>query len=208
MMGATPLLQSIMEEKTQRIAEVMLASVTPFQLMTGKLVGGVAVSLTGSAVYVLGGISTLKSMSLTGLIPYHVLPWFFAYLIIAMFLFGAFFAAVGSACSDPKDAQMLQMPAMLPLLIPMFLLGPLLKEPHSPMAVALSLFPPFTPTLMLLRLSTPSSVPAWQAWLGLLGTIIFGAFSVWAGGRIFRVGILTQGKSPKFTDLIRWAIRG
>jgi ABC-2 type transport system permease protein len=208
MMGATPLLQTIMEEKTQRIAEVMLASVTPFQLMMGKLLGGVAVSLTGSAVYVLGGIGTLTSMAMTAFIPYHVLPWFFAYLLASIFLFGAMFAAVGSACSDPKDAQSLQLPAMLPLIVPMFLLAPLLKEPHSTMATALSLFPPFTPTLMLLRLSTPGGVPGWQPWVGLAGVVALGALSVWAGGRIFRVGILMQGKPPKLTDLVRWAVRG
>jgi ABC-2 type transport system permease protein len=208
MMGATPLLQTIMEEKTQRIAEVMLASVTPFQLMLGKLVGGVAVALTGSAVYLLGSITSLRSLGLTAFIPYHVLPWFFAYLIAAIFFFGALFAAVGSVCSDPKDAQSLQLPVMLPVIIPMFLLGPLLKEPHSPMATALSLFPPFTPMLMLLRLSTPSGVPSWQPWVGLAGTLLFGALSVWIGGRVFRVGILMQGKTPRLIDLIHWAVRG
>ncbi len=208
MMGATPLLQTIMEEKTQRIAEVILASMTPFQLMMGKLLGGVAVSLTGSAVYVLGAIAALSSMAMTAFIPYQVFPWFFAYLLASIFLFGALFAAVGSACSDPKDAQSLQLPAMLPLIIPMFLLGPLLKEPHSTLATALSLFPLFTPNLMLLRLSTPGGVPAWQPWAGLIGVILFGALSVWMGGRIFRVGILMQGKPPRFADLVRWAIRG
>ena len=147
-------------------------------------------------------------MSMTRMIPYHIFPWFFAYLLGAIFLFGALFAAVGSVCNDPKDAQMLQLPAMLPLIIPMFLLGPLLKEPHSPMAVVLSLVPPFTPMLMLLRLSTPSGVPSWQPWVGLVGVIAFGALSVWAGGRIFRVGILMQGKPPRLADLIRWAFRG
>ncbi|MFO1500480.1 MAG: ABC transporter permease [Verrucomicrobiota bacterium] len=208
MMGATPLLQTIMEEKTHRIAEVMLAVVTPFQLMLGKLLGGVAVALTGSLVYVCGSISTLYSMSMSALVPYALLPWFFAFLLVAIFLYGAMFAAIGSACSDPKDAQSMQLPAMLPLLIPMFLLGPLLKEPHSPMATGLSLFPLFTPMLMPLRMSTPAGVPWWQAWLGLAGVVICGVISVWVGGRIFRVGMLMQGKPPRFIDLFRWALLG
>jgi ABC-type Na+ efflux pump permease subunit len=208
MMGAAPLLQTVMEEKTQRIAEVILASASPFEMMLGKLIGGVAVSLTGSAVYVLGSIVTLTSLTLTSFIPYPVLPWFFAYLVSAIFLFGALFAAVGSACNDPREAQTLQLPAMLPLILPMFLLGPVLKEPHSTMALVLSLIPPCTPTLMLLRLSTPGGVPSWQAWLGLFGVVGFGALSVWAGARIFRIGILLQGKSPRFIDLARWAWRG
>ena len=208
MMGATPLLQSIMEEKTQRIAEVMLGCVTPFQLMMGKLLGGVAVSLTGCAFYLLGGTTTLTTMSLTRYIPYHVLPWFVAYMLVAIVMFGALFAAIGSACNDPKDAQMLQLPAMLPVIIPMFLLGPVMKQPHSAMATGLSLFPPFTPMLMLLRLSTPSGVPAWQPWAGLVGVVCCAAFAVWVGGRVFRVGILMQGKTPKFADLVKWAVRG
>jgi ABC-2 type transport system permease protein len=76
------------------------------------------------------------------------------------------------------------------------------------MAVVLSLIPPFTPTLMMLRLSAPAGVPAWQPWLGLIGVVAFSAGSVWVGARIFRVGILMQGKPPKFSDLLRWAIRG
>lgn len=208
MMGATPLLQTIMEEKTQRIAEVMLGSVTPFELMLGKLLGGVAVALTGSLVYILGAAATLWSMALTAFIPYTVLPWFFAYLVAAVFLFGAMFAAIGSACSDPKDAQTLQLPAMLPVIIPMFLLGPVLKEPHSTMATVLSLLPPFTPMLMPLRLSTPAGVPFWQPWVGLAGVLLLGAASVWMGGRIFRVGILLQGRPPRLMDLVRWAVRG
>lgn len=208
MMGATPLLQTIMEEKTQRIAEVILSSVTPFQLMLGKLVGGVAVALTGSLVYILGSIGTLSAMALTAFIPYHVLPWFFAYLVASIFLFGAMFAAIGSACSDPKDAQSLQLPAMFLLFLPLFILGPLLKEPHSLLATTLSLIPPFTPMIMPLRITTPAGVPVWQPWLGLLGVLLFGAFAVWTGGRIFRVGILLQGRPPKLLDLVRWAVRG
>jgi ABC-2 type transport system permease protein len=208
LMGATPLIQSIMEEKTQRIAEVVLGSVTPFQLMIGKLLGGVAVSLTASAVYVLGGILTLVGMSMTAYVPYHVLPWFFAFMLAAVFMFGAVFAAVGSACSDPKDAQSLQVPAMLPVFIPLFLLGPLLKEPHSTMATVLSLFPPFTPMLMILRLSTPGGVPAWQPWAGLAAVVALTVLCVWISSRIFRVGILMQGKPPRIADLLRWAIHG
>jgi ABC-2 type transport system permease protein len=208
MMGATPLLQTIMEEKTQRIAEVMLGSVRPFELILGKLIGGVAVALTGSVVYLLGSIQTLRSMHLSAFIPYHVMPWFVAFLVVAIFLFGALFAAVGSVCNDPKDAQSLQLPVLLPVIIPMFLLGPMMKEPHSAWATWLSLCPPLTPMLMLLRMSTPSGVPLWQPWVGLAGAVAFGALSVWAGGRIFRVGILAQGKPPRFTQMLRWAWKG
>jgi ABC-2 type transport system permease protein len=72
----------------------------------------------------------------------------------------------------------------------------------------MSLIPPFTPMLMLVRQSSPMTIPSWQPWVGLAGVLLSAALAVWAGGRIFRVGILMQGKTPKPSDLFRWAIRG
>lgn len=208
MIGAIPLLSSVMEEKSQRIAEVLLGSVQPFQFMMGKVLGGVGVSLTASAVYVIGGIFSVRRMGLAEYVPYHLLPWFFGYMIMAIIMLGATLAALGSACNDAKEAQSMTMPVMLPVMIPMFVLGPVLKEPLSPFATWLSLFPPFTPMLMLLRQSTPAGVPMWQPWVGLTGVLLFTVIAVWAGGRIFRVGILMQGTPPKLTSILRWALRG
>jgi len=208
MMGAVPLLNSVMEEKTQRIAEVLLGSIRPFGFMIGKVLGGAAVSLTGSAVYVIGGTIAVRYMGLGEYVPYHLLPWFFAYMVLAIFMFGSGLAALGAACNDPKDAQTLTLPAMLPMMIPLFTLVPVLKEPQSSFATWLSFFPPCTPTLMLLRQSTPAGVPAWQPWAGLLGVLAFTALSVWAGGRIFRIGILMQGQPPRLGNILRWAVRG
>ncbi|MCD6392063.1 MAG: ABC transporter permease, partial [Planctomycetes bacterium] len=114
----------------------------------------------------------------------------------------------GSACSDAKDAQSLTLPAMLPVMIPMFVLGPVLKSPDGAFATVLSFIPPFTPTVMLLRQSSTMTICAWHPWAGLAGIILFAFLSVWAGGRIFRIAILMQGKTPKLTTLVRWAIRG
>jgi len=85
---------------------------------------------------------------------------------------------------------------------------PVLKEPLSSFSTWVSLFPLFTPTLMLLRQSTPAVLPMWQPWVALLGVLVFTVLFVWAGGRIFRVGILMQGKPPRLMDILRWAIRG
>lgn len=208
MMGVTPLLQVLMEEKTQRIAEVMLATATPFQLMFGKVLGGAAVSLTGSLVYVFGTASVLTGMAMGNFVPWSLLPWFYVYLVAATFMFGSAMAAVGSVCSDTKDLQSLQMPAMLPMIIPMFVLGPVIKEPHSMMSTVLSLIPPFTPTLMMMRQAMPGGVPWWQPVVGCVGVVAAAIFAVWASGRIFRVGILLQGKAPKFTELLRWVVKG
>lgn len=208
MMGAMPLLQSVMEEKNQRIAEVIVASVRPFDFMMGKVIGGLAVALTAAAVYIAGGVVSVTRMGLAEYVPYDLLPWFFAYMLLAIVMFGSIFAAVGSACNDPKDAQTLTLPAMLPTWIPMFLIGPVLKSPDGGFATLLSLIPPFTPTLMMMRQSSTVAVPAWQPWAGLAGMVLFAVLSVWAGGRIFRVAILTQGKPPRPGTLLKWAIRG
>ncbi|MCP4685920.1 MAG: ABC transporter permease [bacterium] len=208
LMGATPLLNSIMEEKTQRIAEVLLGSIRPSEFMAGKILGGVAVSLTASSVYMLGGIVAVTYMGMSEHIPFHILPWFFVLMVCAIVMYGSVYAALGAVCTDPKDAQNLMFPAMLPTMIPMFVIVPVAKEPLAGWATGMSLFPPFTPPLMLLRLATPADIPAWQPWVGLLGVILFAALFVWIGGRIFRVGILMQGKSPTLANIVRWAIKG
>lgn len=208
MMSVPGMLNSVMEEKTQRIAEVMLGSITPFEFMSAKLLSGIAVSLTSSAVYVLGGLFVLTSMSLQGYVPFHVIPWFFLYMVLAIMMFGAMSASLGATCSEPKDAQSLTFPMILPALIPMFIYIPVAKEPLSGFSTWMSLIPPFTPMLMTLRMATPESIPAWQPIVGLIGVVLFTVFFVWAGGRIFRVAILMQGTPPKFTNIVKWAIRG
>jgi len=208
MMGIMPLLQSVMEEKTQRIAEVLLGSVSPFEFMAGKVLGGVSVSLTASAVYVIGGIIAIRVMGLEEYIPYNILPWFFTYMVLAIVMLGAMNTALGAACNEPKDAQSLMFPVMLPVIIPMFVIMPVIREPHSSFSTWLSLFPTCTPLVMLLRQTTPGGVPLCQPWVGLTGMVIFTLLSVWAGGRIFRVGILMQGNPPKLSNIVRWAIRG
>ena len=208
MMGAVPLLSSVMEEKSQRIAEVLLGAVTPFQFMMGKVLGGLGVSLTAAAVYVAGGVYTAGHAGVSNVVPFHVLPWFFGYMVLAILMIGSVLAALGSTCNDAKEAQSLSMPAMLPVILPMFMIIPVIKEPVSGFATGFSLFPPFTPMLMTMRLSTPVAIPAWQPWAGLVGILAFAVLAAWVGGRIFRVSILMQGKPASLGNLLRWAIRG
>jgi ABC-2 type transport system permease protein len=208
MMGAVPQLQAVTEEKAQRIAEVMLGSVRPFEFMLGKLMGGVGVSLTAATVYVVGGVAAIRFMELGQYIPYHVLPWFFVYVVAAVFMVGALQAALGSACNDASEAQSVAFVAMLPLMIPMFVLVPIAVQPESGFATGMSLFPLFTPFLMLLRQAGPAGVAPWQPWVGLVGMAAFTALLVWVGGRIFRVGIMMQGTPPRLGNILRWAIRG
>jgi ABC-2 type transport system permease protein len=208
MMSAIPLLTAVMEEKTERIAEVLLGSVTPWEFMTGKIIGGLAVSLTTSAIYVVGAVFTLSRMDMSDLIPYDVIPWFFVYLVLNIIMIGSIMAALGAVCNDSKDTQSIQFPAMLPIIIPLFLMMPIILNPLSNMAVGCSLFPLWTPMLMLLRQSTSVTIPLWQPVAGLIGVVLFTILCVWAGARIFRSAIILQGKRPKFGTLMRYIIKG
>ena len=208
MWGAMPLLNSVMEEKNQHIAETLLSSVTPFQFMFGKVLGGVAISLTASGFYIGAAVFTLSNMGLMGYVPLHLIPWFIIYLVLAILMMGSIMAAIGSACTDVKESQNLTMPAMIPIMVPMFVMMPVIKEPMSGFATTLSLIPPFTPMLMMLRQSVPGGVPLWQPLLGLVMLVLFTIFAIWIGSRVFRVAILLKGKTPNFGTLIKWAIKG
>jgi ABC-2 type transport system permease protein len=116
--------------------------------------------------------------------------------------------ALGATCSSAQEAQQLAMPLLAPVLVPIFLFGPILQQPGGPMATAVSLFPLFTPIAMLLRQSLPGGVPAWQPWVGLAGILIVVPLLTWAAARIFRIAILFQGQRPNAAQLLRWAIRG
>lgn len=208
MMSVPGMLHSVMEEKTQRIAEVLLGSINPFEFMMGKLIGGIGVSLTTAAVYIIGGSLLVYHLGVEDYVPFDILPWFFTYMLFAIIMFGAWAAALGSTCSEAKDAQSLTFPVLIPALFPMFIYFPVVKEPMSNFATTLSLIPPFTPMLMLLRQATPDLLPPWQPIVGLIGVIIFTFLFVWAGGRIFRIAILMQGTPPKLSNILRWAIKG
>lgn len=208
MMGAVPLLQAVMEEKNQRIAEVMLGSVKPFQFMLGKVLGGVGVSMTASVVYIAAGVYAFRHFELGDDIPYSLVAWFFVYMFLNIVMLGSIMAALGSTCNDAKEAQSVTMPAMAPLMVPMFTIVPIATAPMSGFATILSLIPIFTPIVMMLRLSTTTTMPAWQPWVGLVGVVAFALMVVWAGGRIFRVGILMQGKPPHLSSMVRWIMRG
>jgi ABC-2 type transport system permease protein len=208
MMGAMPLLNTVMEEKNQHIAETILSSASPFEFMFGKVVGGVAVALTGSFVYIAGACIALFSMGAFGFIPVGLIPWFIIYLIIANLMLGSIMSSIGSACTDLRESQNLTVPAMLPLMIPMFVMFPIIEEPTSGFATFMSLIPPFTPMLMILRQGMPEGVPLWQSITGLVGSGLFTLFTIWVASRVFRVAILLKGKTPSFGTLAKWAIKG
>ncbi len=205
-MAAQPMLESVLEEKSQRIAEVLLGSTNPTQLMAGKLLGTVGGSLTIFAIYMAGGFFAAQRTGWLENVPYQLLPWFVAFQILGVMLYAAIFMAVGAAVSQLKEAQSMLLPVWMVMMIPMFIWFYIVREPDSSLAVWLSLFPPITPSMMILRMATGTVVPIWQPLLGLVLLVITTIFVVILSGRIFRVGILWQGKSPKLGEIFRWAI--
>jgi ABC-2 type transport system permease protein len=207
-LSAQPLLESVMEEKSGRIAEVLLGSVSASQLMFGKLLGNVAGSLTVVAIYAAGGYFAALHNGWTHFIPLALVPWFLVYQVLAVLLFSSIFMAVGAAVSQLKEAQSMLLPVWLLLACPMFVWLQIVREPNGSIATWLSLFPPATPLVMVLRLASEAVIPLWQIIVGLLLLVATTATCVHVAGRIFRIGILWQGKSPRFSELIRWAWSG
>ncbi len=206
--GSTPLLAAVTEDKTQRVVEMLLGMVTPFELMAGKVLAALLRSLTSSAFYIAVALLTFQGLNMIGLVPFYILPWFVIYLVADVIMISALSAAIGAACSSPQDAQNLAIVLTSPIIIPLMLIGPILKQPNGPFATVLSLVPPFTPLIMIARQAMPGGVPAWQPWAGLAGIIACSFLFTVAAARIFRIGILMQGKTPKLGEMVRWAVNG
>ncbi len=208
MMSAQPLLESVMEEKGGRIAEVLLGSVNSFQLMLGKLLGNVAGSLTVVGIYAAGGYALAAYNGWTDFIPWDLVPWFLAYQVLCVLLFSAIFMAVGSSVTQLKEAQSMLLPVWLLLCIPMFVWLQAVREPNGPLATGLSFFPPATALMMVLRLASEEVVPPWQIAASLALLVACTLAITFLAARVFRVGMLWQGKTPKLYELARWALRG
>ena len=142
-----------------KISEVLVASVTPFQLMLGKLIGTAATSVILAMVYLGGGTYALLSAGQFDLINPALYGWFVLFLLCAVMMFGSIFIAIGSAAADIKDAQGMMQPAMILVMLPMMLAFVVLKQPDSSIAIGASFFPTASPFLMLIRLAMTPTPP-------------------------------------------------
>jgi ABC-2 type transport system permease protein len=208
LMGTSPIAANVVEEKQLRIAEVLLGSVTPFELMIGKLIGGAAVSLTLAAIFFGGAYYLAYSFEMSQYVSVESIAWFFFFTIIGTFMYGSLFAAAGAACSNIKEIQSFIMPVMLFIALPMFVLGPVLQNPSGMVGMVMSFFPLSAPTIMVMRLTIPPGVPLWQPILAAASTLAATIILIWAAGRIFRIGILMQGKGANYAAVLKWIIRG
>jgi len=202
--SAPPLMQGVLEEKQSRTSEVMLGSVTPFEFMGGKLLGSTTVSLIVAGVYMTSAFIVAQWLGYVDVIGVRLIAVFVTYVIAAALLYGSVFISIGAACSDFKDSQAMMMPAMILIMLPVFAWPTVLRAPTGALAVAISLIPTATPFIMLPLSTNPPGPPVWQQIVGLCLTIATAVLFVWAAGRIFRVGILMQGKSATPAEMLRW----
>ena len=225
-------MQGVIEEKSNRVVEVIVSSVRPFELLMGKVLGigamGLAQMVTWAAV-AMGGVAAigpvmalLFSPSDLGVapdasqqalleaagvsvptIPVDLVVWFILFFLGGFLLYAALFAAVGSAVEQQQDAQNLLLPVISPLILPILFLIFIIESPNATVSVVMSMIPLFSPILMVLRAAI-TSVPVWEiatAFLLLVGSFVG---VIWAAGRIYRVGILSYGKTPSLRELATW----
>lgn len=206
--GSTPLLQGVAEEKAWRVAELLLCSVRPFQLMAGKLIGNIAVGLTTMAVYLSAAYFAAHHFGYDQFVSPTLLAWFLVFQVLGVIIYGSLFMAIGAACNDAKQIQSLMFPVTMLAVSPMFALAKMVQDPQSAVATWLSFFPFATPMLMIFRIAIPPGVAWWQPALGAGLMIVTAVVCVYAAGRIFRLGLLLQGKGADLRQMLRWVIRG
>jgi ABC-2 type transport system permease protein len=204
MLAAPEMMSTVIEEKMSRISEVLLSSVTPFELMLGKLLACCGASVLMGALYLALGLGLARHLGYGGVVGAGAIVTFFLFLVLTIFLHGSIFMAVGAACSQPKDAQMLLGPLVLVTAIPLLTLSSLMQDPSGRLATGLSYFPLSAPFVMCFRLNAHPLPPPGQVFLSVAVTLLATLFSVWAASRIFRVGLLAQGKAPGLFQLLRW----
>jgi ABC-2 type transport system permease protein len=199
------LLTTTVEEKSNRVVEVLLSAVSAMELMTGKIIGQMAVGFLVLAIYSGLGLLALFSFATLGLLDPMLIVYLLVFYVLASFTYSALLAAIGAAVNEMREAQTLQMPVMMFVIVPWVLWMPISRDPNSAMAVALSFIPPVNNFVMLLRLASTSPPPMWQTLTSILISAAGVYAALWFAAKVFRVGLLMFGKPPTFGTLVRWA---
>lgn len=237
-------MRGVMEEKVSRIAEVIISSVKPFQLMMGKIVGIGAVGLVQFVIWIIlmvglnfllpvifphlaaqmqnanaqnqtmQAAETIKSSGLiggtSGINFPLIIGCFIFYFLGGYLLYSSLFACVGSAVNeDPQDAQSLMLPITMPIIFGIVIMTKAVNEPTSGLAVFGSLFPLFSPIVMMARIShgVGDVVPLWQLILSMVLLIVGFLASTWFAAKVYRTGILMYGKKTTWKEMMKWAFR-
>ena len=225
-------MRGVIEEKTNRISELIASSARPFDLMMGKVLGIGAMGITQWLIWIGAGVvlSFVAAGLLAGLladpaalaadqgaegitmdqirqfvpeIPLMFPFYFLLFFLGGYLLYSSLMAAVGSAVEQESDAQQFMWIVVMPLIVPTIMIFNVMSNPDGTLATVMSLIPLFSPIVMVVRMAA-TNVPWWQIWLSL--ALLAGAFvlAIWLSSRIYRVGILSYGKKPTFAELARW----
>lgn len=232
----TMVMKGVSEEKTNRIAEIIISSVKPFQLMMGKILGIGAVGLTqfimwliliiifSSMLFMFMPAGIINESSNTGVrmeasgmlselagvnLPLIILCFIF-YFIFGYLFYASLFAAVGSAVNeDAQDSQSLMFPVTMPIVLAIVIMMQAINHPEGPLATWGSLIPFFSPVVMMARIpfGVPAIVPVWQLIISML--LLFGGFlfTTWLSAKIYRTGILLYGKKITWKEMWKWSVR-
>lgn len=234
-------MRGVMEEKINRIAEVIVSSVKPFQLMLGKIIGIGAVGLTQFVIWIVimfilqflipvlfpgmaqamssqsGQAATQQASGLAAVteglkyLNFGLIIFAFIFYFIGGYLmYASLFAAVGSAVSeDQQEAQQLTLPITMPIVLAFVIMTRAAAEPESGLAVFGSMFPLFSPIVMMARIpyGIGTTVPWWQLGLSMLFLILGFLFTTWLAGKIYRTGILMYGKKASWKEMWKWAFK-
>lgn len=204
--SANQLLTTTIEEKSSKVIEVLLSATSPLELLAGKILGQSFVSLLMLSTYGAAGIAGLAFLTMLDIVPLMSLVLFLLWFLLAYFMVAAIMAAVGSAVSDLREAQSLVQPAMIVMMIPLLLWLPISENPTGWLATITSFIPPIGPFVMVLRTTgAVEPIPAWQIVTALLVNGASTIALVWIASRVFRIGVLMQGKPPTPMELLRWA---
>jgi ABC-2 type transport system permease protein len=219
LLWAVAVMRATLEEKTSRIAEIIVSAMKPTYLMLGKIIGVGAVGLTQMFVWAVSlaillvfalpvVVAARPELAALESVP-RMLPGpggltlFLGYFLFGYFIFSGMYAAVGAMCNSEEEAQQAQIPVIFLIITPVMFLSVVIEDPTSTLSVGLSLFPFFSPILMWPRV-VASAAPVWQivaSFVLMLGAVFAVA---WLAGRIYKVGMLMTGKRPTLPELMRW----
>ncbi|MDA0683325.1 MAG: ABC transporter permease [Bacteroidetes bacterium] len=225
-------MQGVIQEKTNRVVEIIISSVRPFELLMGKVLGIGAMGLVQMSfwsILIAGGTifsgtivsffvdsaslnlpDTASQAEVLDAVGFNVpdlgpevFIFFVIYFLLGYLLFATLFAGIGSAVEQQQDAQSLMIPVMMPIIVSIIFLQAVIEAPNSTLSLALSLIPFTSPIPMVVRIAM-IDVPWWQ--IGLSLSLLAGTFvgAVWVSSRIYRVGILSYGKKPSLKEIIKW----
>ncbi|MDT8380633.1 MAG: ABC transporter permease [Brevefilum sp.] len=202
------LLQAVVEEKENRTMEILVTSVTPTQLMTGKIIGNIGVGLTQLIIWLLFGwiglliagqfFPAVQDISISG----EFIAVLLLVLLPSFVMIAAIMAAIGATMTETKEAQQVSSLVSLPMMIPYYLSSTIMMNPNGALATALSYFPITAPITLIMRMGF-TVVPAWQIAINIAILILFAILAIWFAGKAFRMGMLRYGKKLSIKEVLR-----